>query len=118
MIGGIGLMCWVLAWQVSRIVAITSATCASSTPTMIEALRFRGGRAQVGVADADVKVGRVGLESVPPCLRPPAGARETDLYRNVEEKGAVGYERADGKGGDLTDRLKRNAVTVTLVHDG
>src|SRR5437764_2715597 len=37
MIGGIGLMNWLLAWQVSRIVAITSSTCASSTPARIVA---------------------------------------------------------------------------------
>src|SRR2546421_497349 len=30
MIGGIGLMNWLLAWQVSRIVAITSSTCPPS----------------------------------------------------------------------------------------
>src|SRR2546426_4314182 len=37
MIGGIGLMNWLRAWQVSRIVASTSSTCGSSTPARIVA---------------------------------------------------------------------------------
>src|SRR6266566_2190676 len=37
MIGGIGLMNWLRAWHVSRIVAITSSTWASSTPARIVA---------------------------------------------------------------------------------
>src|SRR5438445_1676296 len=83
-----------------------------------EASRFGGGQTQVSVADADVEVGRIGLEPVPPRLRAPTRACEPDLDWYIEEKGAIGYERADRESGDLADRLKRSTVGVTRVADG